>query len=568
MKMRAKLNRLLAKLLLPAVAAAAVLVVIPATFADPPTISEIPDYKIGHFQSYTLYFEVNDDVTPPQDISVTAESSNTDLISNGDLSVEALLASRSLTITPPLDKFGTTQITVTAQDSDDEITSQQFFVKVTSQLLNPGILTKAGGLGLLALAVEYNPSDPPLELPQSMGAFSGPFEVYSALSGSTFLSGTGNLYALANSVLINGSGGERRIDGDMGASMETLNEYLLAYFRASHVRGYQDGTQPPPIPESPQIGPALKGDFRPPGTYTDHLPFKLKEAARQSLLLRAARAWEYEPVSSAIPFANAPAIGLIYQDSVSNAIVAGDSVPPRAVEPPPNTGTTFSSFDPAGISINSSYVAFYGKGDLFSGIYARRLSDGELFAAVESFPFQQGDLGFIWGAFLAGERDLFFNADAGIYHADAEGATPAELILATGTEYEPGKVFAFGNLLHLEGNYGVIAGTDGGGKSTIFRLNLTDFSLEQIVQQGEAAPGGGTFGVVQTTRGFRCDGGLRGIRRQLPVSRPFRLPARDSGTQGDRAGGRHFRRQGSAHARFAARRARRGGLRFHRLLHR
>ncbi len=340
--------------------------------------------------------------------------------------MEALLASRSPHDHPTSNKFGTTQITVTAQDSDNEITSQQFFVKVTPQLLNPGILTKAGGLGSLALVVEYNPGDPPLELPQSMGAFSGPFEVYSALSGPTLLSGTGNLYALSNSVLINGSGGERRIDAEVGASMETVNEHLFAEYRASVLRGYQDGIQLAPTPESPQIGPGLKGSFRPAGSYTDHQPYRANIGIT-SVIFRAQRAWNYEPSSSAIPLANAPAIGLIYQDSVSNAIVAGDSVPPRAVEPPGGVGSTFTSFDPGGISINSSYVAFYGKGDLFSGIYARRLSDGELFAAVESFTFQQGDLGFIWGAFLAGERDIFFNADAGVYHADAEGATPAEL---------------------------------------------------------------------------------------------------------------------------------------------
>jgi hypothetical protein len=60
-----------------------------------------------------------------------------------------------------------------------------------------------------------------------------------------------------------------------------------------------------------------------------------------------------------------------------------------------------------------------------------------------------------------------------------------------------GKVFKSGLLLHVSGNYGGIAGLDGDSKSTIFRVNLTDSSLEQIVQEGDGVPGGGTFGTVQ-----------------------------------------------------------------------
>jgi hypothetical protein len=43
----------------------------------------------------------------------------------------------------------------------------------------------------------------------------------------------------------------------------------------------------------------------------------------------------------------------------------------------------------------------------------------------------------------------------------------------------------------------VIAGSGDEFLSTIFCLNLVDLSVEQIVQQGEAMPGGGTFGFVQ-----------------------------------------------------------------------
>jgi hypothetical protein len=166
--------------------------------------------------------------------------------------------------------------------------------------------------------------------------------------------------------------------------------------------------------------------------------------------------------------------------------------------PPPNgTGTTFTEFDSFSFSLNDSYVAFKGRGFLFNGAYTLRFSDNTIFTVAESFPSIPGNFGEVGGCFLSGERSVVFGATDGIHVADAEGATPPEIILKNGTEYEPGKFFNSGGLNHVSGDQAVIVGSGDNFVSTIFLLNLMDHSVAQIAQEGESIPGGGTFGFFQ-----------------------------------------------------------------------
>ena len=161
------------------------------------------------------------------------------------------------------------------------------------------------------------------------------------------------------------------------------------------------------------------------------------------------------------------------------------------------TGTTFTEFDSFTLALSATYVAFKGRGEFFNGAYTQRFSDGVTFTATESFALDPGNFGEIFGLFFHGQQDLIFGSGDGIHRADAEGATPPEIILENGTEYEPGKFFNSGLLHHASGDQAVIAGSGDNFISTIFLLNLVDLSVIQIAQQGEAMPGGGTFGFVQ-----------------------------------------------------------------------
>ncbi len=193
----------------------------------------------------------------------------------------------------------------------------------------------------------------------------------------------------------------------------------------------------------------------------------------------------------------ADAVGVVTEDSAFRVAEIGDEVPTRAIPPPNGTGTTFTEFDSFSLALSATYVAFKGRGEFFNGAYTQRFSDGVTFTATESFALDPGNFGEIFGLFFHGQRDLVFGSGDGIHRADAEGATPPEIILENGTEYEPGKFFNSGLLHHVAGDQAVIAGSGDNFISTIFLLNLVDLSVIQIAQQGEAMPGGGTFGFVQ-----------------------------------------------------------------------
>ncbi len=287
-----------------------------------------------------------------------------------------------------------------------------------------------------------------------------------------------------------GAGGQKEIFANVAFGFTLNPAGQLSVFSDSAAvplaeYGNGSGSATALVPRRVPVGPNLSGPLlRPAGTYDDFPP----AYSKGSTVPRAAWVWgdNFTPT----------AVGVVTGDSAFRVAQAGDSVPNRSVPPPVGTGTTFTGFGSFTLSLNDSYVVFKGTGDLFNGIYTQRFSDGARFTVAESFVLET-NFGAISGAFFHGDRDIFFGTDNGIFRGDAEGATPPEEILANDTEYQPGKIFHGGVLHHAFGDYAVIAGSGDNFLSTIFRLNLIDLSLEQIVQQGEAMPGGGTFGLVQ-----------------------------------------------------------------------
>ncbi len=189
---------------------------------------------------------------------------------------------------------------------------------------------------------------------------------------------------------------------------------------------------------------------------------------------------------------------MVTEDSAFRIVEAGDPVPNRPIPAPNGTGTTFNDFDSFSLHLNASYAVYKGSGDFFNGAYTYRFSDGERFTVAESFTLGT-NFGPVFGCFFHGDREVIFGTNLGIYRGDAEGATPAEAILANGTEYEPGKTFTSGQLHHVFGDWAAITGASD-FLNTIFLLNLNDLSVTEIAQEGEEMPGGAageTFGFVQ-----------------------------------------------------------------------
>jgi hypothetical protein len=84
---------------------------------SPPAISDIPDQSTpANTPTPAISFGVSDVDTPVEDLTVTAESSNTALVPAGNIVVGGSGANRTLTITPATNQFGTTIITVRVSD--------------------------------------------------------------------------------------------------------------------------------------------------------------------------------------------------------------------------------------------------------------------------------------------------------------------------------------------------------------------------------------------------------------------------------------------------------------------
>ncbi|MCX7420915.1 MAG: putative Ig domain-containing protein, partial [Planctomycetia bacterium] len=102
----------------------------------PPTISTIKDVKIDEDKATgAIAFkvdDVDDKLVSLNAITVTATSSNTDLVPNApsNIVLGGSLGARTIQLKPALDKFGSTTITVTATDSSNVSTTTTFVLTV------------------------------------------------------------------------------------------------------------------------------------------------------------------------------------------------------------------------------------------------------------------------------------------------------------------------------------------------------------------------------------------------------------------------------------------------------
>ncbi len=90
---------------------------------DPPTFSRIFNQSIAEGQTITVPFTVDDVDSAPQDIQVSASSSNPDLVPNENLALLREGNQWSLVVEPTAGAYGTTTITLTADDGVDTATT-------------------------------------------------------------------------------------------------------------------------------------------------------------------------------------------------------------------------------------------------------------------------------------------------------------------------------------------------------------------------------------------------------------------------------------------------------------
>ncbi len=87
---------------------------------DPPTIDPIPDATIDQDKTFTYNLNVKDGDTPPSGITITANSSNPQLVPLGSIQIDGSANVRGLLIQPAPGRAGMTTITLTASDGQDQ----------------------------------------------------------------------------------------------------------------------------------------------------------------------------------------------------------------------------------------------------------------------------------------------------------------------------------------------------------------------------------------------------------------------------------------------------------------
>jgi hypothetical protein len=88
-------------------------------YNDTPIVSDLPNASINEdTPTGDIGFTVSDEITPAANLIVTASSSNQTLVPNGNITLGGSGANHTLNISPVLNQFGTTLITVFATDSD------------------------------------------------------------------------------------------------------------------------------------------------------------------------------------------------------------------------------------------------------------------------------------------------------------------------------------------------------------------------------------------------------------------------------------------------------------------
>ena len=160
----------------------------------PPTISGVQDVSINWNNSVGVGYTVGDAETP-NNLIVTATSSNTDLLPDTRITVTGTGASRTISLEPGPDQFGSTTVTVTVTDPGGLTATDQFILTVNSAPTISGIDDQTVISGLAVGPVSFTVKD--WETPAGDLTFS-------ASSSNTGLVPNAN-------ILLGGTGGERTI---------------------------------------------------------------------------------------------------------------------------------------------------------------------------------------------------------------------------------------------------------------------------------------------------------------------------------------------------------------------
>ena len=160
----------------------------------PPTISEIQDASINWNSSVGIGFTVGDAETP-NNLTVTATSSNIDLLPDTGITVSGTGASRTISLEPGPDQFGSTTVTVAVADPGGLSATDTFVLTVNSAPTISEIADQTVISGLAVGPVSFTVKD--WETP------AGDLTV-SASSSNTGLVPNAN-------IILGGTGGERTI---------------------------------------------------------------------------------------------------------------------------------------------------------------------------------------------------------------------------------------------------------------------------------------------------------------------------------------------------------------------
>ena len=102
-----------------------------------PSISGISDTSIIEGTTPSpIPFTVSDPETPLNNLTVTASSSNTALIPNGNISLQGNTGSRTISLSPVVGETGSTTITITLDDNAGGVVTKTFVVTIDELALN------------------------------------------------------------------------------------------------------------------------------------------------------------------------------------------------------------------------------------------------------------------------------------------------------------------------------------------------------------------------------------------------------------------------------------------------
>ncbi len=141
---------------------------------DAPTIEDIADRTINENTSTGgIAFSIGDLETPAGSLTVTGTSGNTALVPNANIVFTGSGTSRSMTVTPAANQFGTTTLTLTV--SDGQLTASDTFVLIVNHA--PTITAIAGQV------IDFNTATS--ALPFTIGDFETPADQLTLSGGSS-----------------------------------------------------------------------------------------------------------------------------------------------------------------------------------------------------------------------------------------------------------------------------------------------------------------------------------------------------------------------------------------------